>query len=188
MDDMQQFMVGDVTVEQVVEFSGPVGLTAEGFFPGSGREVWEESAEWLVPDFLDPATDMVQTAAKTWVVRSESRTVLIDTGLGAGKERPYVPVWSHHTSNYLADLAALGVSPDDVDVVVNTHLHLGHVGWNTHLLGREWVPTFPNATYLINRTEFDFWNPANGHQPNFGRGNQNAFEDSVAPVAAAGQV
>lgn len=185
---MQQFTLGDVEVSRVVVFSGPVGLTTEGFFPGSARRVWEEAADWLAPDFLDPATDLVQTAAQTWVVRSEGRTVLIDTGLGNGKERPYVPVWSHHSSDYLADLAALGVAPEDVDVVVNTHLHLDHVGWNTRLVGREWVPTFPNATYLVNRTELEFWDPVGDHRPGFARGNQNAFEDSVAPVVAAGQV
>ena len=70
--------------------------------------------------------------------------------------------------------------------MVNTHLHIDHVGWNTYLDGRTWVPTFPNATYLMPRRDFDFWNPANGHEPRLGRGNQNVFEDSVAPVHQAG--
>lgn len=181
-------MLGDVAVSRVVEFAGPVGLTTDGFFPGSDRQVWSEAAGWLAPDFLDTETDMVLTAAQTWVLRSQGRVVLVDTGLGNGKERPYVPVWSHHRSEFLADLAALGVTPEDVDVVVNTHLHLDHVGWNTHLVGRSWVPTFPNATYLVHRAELEFWDPNGPHEPAFGRGNQNAFEDSVAPVVAAGLV
>ncbi len=185
---MSTVQLGDVEVGRVVEFSGAIGMTAEEFFPGSGSRVWEDEAHWLAPDFLDAATGMVQTVAQTWVLRSEGRTILLDTGLGNGKERPYVPVWSHVTTDYLDRLAALGVAPEDVDVVVNTHLHLDHVGWNTHLVDRAWVPTFPNATYLVNRTELDFWDPANDHRPAFGRGNQNAFEDSVAPVLAAGQV
>jgi glyoxylase-like metal-dependent hydrolase (beta-lactamase superfamily II) len=73
-----------------------------------------------------------------------------------------------------------------VDIVVNTHLHVDHVGWNTYLDGRTWVPTFPNATYLISKPDFDFWNPANEHKPLLGRGNQNVFEDSVAPIHEAG--
>lgn len=180
--------LGDVEVSRVVEFSGPVGLTTQGFFPGSDPAVWREAADWLTPDFLDAEHDLVLTAAQTWVLRSQGRVILIDTGLGNGKERPYVPVWSHHHSDFLGDLRALGVAPEDVDVVVNTHLHLDHVGWNTHLVGRSWVPTFPNATYLIHRAELDFWDPTGPHTPGFGRGNQNAFEDSVAPVVAAGQV
>lgn len=180
--------LGDVEVSRVVEFSGPVGLTTQGFFPGSDAEVWREAAAWLGPDFLDTATDEIQTAAQTWVLRSQGRVVLIDTGLGNGKERPYVPVWSHHDSAFLADLRALGVAPEDVDVVVNTHLHLDHVGWNTHLVGRSWVPTFPDARYLVHRAELEFWDPQGPHRPAFGRGNQNAFEDSVAPVLAAGLV
>ncbi|WP_433890643.1 MBL fold metallo-hydrolase [Streptomyces sp. CA-111067] len=185
---MDQLEIGDVRIGRVVEFSGPVGLTTEGFFPGSDPGVWQENRDWLAPRFVTAADDQVQTAVQTWVVRSEGRTILVDTGLGNGKERPYVPVWSHYDSDYLADLAALGVAPGDVDLVVNTHLHLDHVGWNTRLEGREWVPTFPNAQYLVHRADFDFWNPEGDATPGFGRGNQNAFEDSVAPVQAAGQL
>ena len=71
--------------------------------------------------------------------------------------------------------------------MINTHLHVDHVGWNTYLDGRQWVPTFPNATYLMPKADFDFWNPENDHKPLLGRGNQNVFEDSVAPVHQAGQ-
>jgi glyoxylase-like metal-dependent hydrolase (beta-lactamase superfamily II) len=96
-------------------------------------------------------------------------------------------VWSRLDTDYLDNLAAAGVRPEDVDIVVNTHLHVDHVGWNTRLDGRTWVPTFPNATYLMTRRDFEFWDPANEHESVLGRGNQNVFEDSVAPVHQAGQ-
>ncbi|MEU5742195.1 MBL fold metallo-hydrolase, partial [Streptomyces tendae] len=83
-------------------------------------------------------------------------------------------------------LARAGVRPEDVDIVINTHLHIDHVGWNTYLDGRTWVPTFPNATYLMAKADFDYWNPANEIKTLLGRGNQNVFEDSVAPVHQAG--
>lgn len=70
--------------------------------------------------------------------------------------------------------------------MINTHLHIDHVGWNTYLDGRTWVPTFPNATYLMAKADFDYWNPANEIKTLLGRGNQNVFEDSVAPVHEAG--
>jgi glyoxylase-like metal-dependent hydrolase (beta-lactamase superfamily II) len=183
---VKQLQVGEVTVVRVAEHVGPVGMTPEVFFPGSASEDWER--DWLAPDFYDPATRIVRSAIQTWVLRSGGKTVLVDTGVGNGRERPYAPVHSHLNTPYLANLAAAGVAPEDVDVVINTHLHVDHVGWNTHLRGREWVPTFPNARYLMPARDFEFWDPANGHEPVLGRGNQNVFEDSVAPVHRAGLV
>jgi glyoxylase-like metal-dependent hydrolase (beta-lactamase superfamily II) len=74
-----------------------------------------------------------------------------------------------------------------VDIVINTHLHVDHVGWNTRLDGRDWVPTFPNARYLVGEPDFVFWDPVRTPRPQ-GDGNQNVFEDSVQPVHRAGLV
>jgi glyoxylase-like metal-dependent hydrolase (beta-lactamase superfamily II) len=96
--------------------------------------------------------------------------------------------FAHLHTSFLADLAAAGVAPDEVDVVVNTHLHMDHTGWNTRLEDGQWVPTFPNATYLMPKIDFDFWNPANGHvSAVLGQGNDGSFIDSVEPVHQAGQ-
>lgn len=184
---MDQIVLGDVTVTRVQEWNGPIGMSPQAFIPGSPDAAWQDAAAMLTPHFVDTATEFVRSAVQTWVLRSEGKTILIDTGNGNGKERPYVPMWGHLDTGYLAALAAAGVQPEDVDIVVNTHLHLDHVGWNTRLDGQSWVPMFPNATYLIAKDDFEFWNPANGHKPNFGPGNQNVFEDSVSPVHAAGQ-
>ncbi|WP_346433764.1 MBL fold metallo-hydrolase [Nonomuraea composti] len=178
--------LGDVTVTRVREYYGPVDMTPETFFPESTPRTWEEHSSWLEPHFVDPGTRIVNSAIQTWLLRSEGRIIVVDTGVGNHKERPYAPVWSRLDTGFLDNLAAAGVRPEDVDVVVNTHLHVDHVGWNTFLDGRSWVPTFPNATYLIAKADFDFWNPANEHRSVLGRGNQNVFEDSVAPVHEAG--
>ncbi len=183
----REIVLGDVTVTRVVEYYGPVGMSPAAFFPEAPEEAWREHRSWLRPDFVDTAADACLSALQTWVLRSEGRTILVDTGAGNGKERPYAPVWSRLDTDFLGGLARIGVRPEDVDLVINTHLHVDHVGWNTRLEGRSWVPTFPNATYLMPRADFDFWNPANGHTPRLGRGNQNVFEDSVAPVHEAGQ-
>ncbi|MBS2548598.1 MBL fold metallo-hydrolase [Catenulispora sp. NL8] len=183
---MEQITLGDVTVARVKEYYGPVGMTPAEFFPDTSDEAWQQAHPVLVPDFWDPATNECNTALQSWVLRSEGRTILVDTGVGNHKDRPYAPVWSRLDTDYLENLAAAGVRPEDVDIVVNTHLHIDHVGWNTYLDGRTWVPTFPNATYLMPRRDYDFWNPANGHETVFGRGNQNVFEDSVVPVHQAG--
>ncbi|MFE6159391.1 MBL fold metallo-hydrolase [Streptomyces sp. NPDC056486] len=184
----EQIELGDVTVTRVKEYYGPVGMTPGAFIPTSREDAWRDNDAWHAPDFLDPRTNIVNAAVQSWLLRSEGKTILVDTGAGNDKERPYSPVWSHLRTDFLATLGRAGVAPEDVDIVINTHLHVDHVGWNTCLDGRDWVPTFPNATYLLPKDDFDFWNPDNGHKPLLGRGNQNVFEDSVAPVHRAGQV
>ena len=77
------------------------------------------------------------------MVKTPRHTVLIDTGVGNGKTRAANPVWNMRQSAFLDDLAAAGVTPDQVDVVVCTHLHVDHVGWNTRWADGKWVPTFP---------------------------------------------
>jgi glyoxylase-like metal-dependent hydrolase (beta-lactamase superfamily II) len=162
-------------------------MTPGQFFPGSPGQAWRDNRSWLVPRHLAERDDIVQVAMQTWALRSQGRVILVDTGVGNGKARPAVAAWDHLDLGYLDNLAAAGIRPQDVDLVVNTHLHVDHVGWNTTLVDGQWVPTFPNATYLMPRADFEFWNPANN--PAIAGGvNENVFEDSVAPVHAAGQV
>jgi glyoxylase-like metal-dependent hydrolase (beta-lactamase superfamily II) len=66
-----------------------------------------------------------------------------------------------------------------------THLHADHVGWNTRLLNGRWVPTFPNARYIMAETEFRYWQERVAREgPAL---NHGAFADSVLPVIASGQ-
>ncbi|MFG3019788.1 MBL fold metallo-hydrolase [Streptomyces sp. NPDC048254] len=184
---MNEIMLGDVTVARVEEMHGPVGMTPGQFFPGWTDEAWRENRGWLVPDHLGAEDDIVQVAFQTWALRSEGRTILVDTGIGNDKPRPAVDAWDHLSLGYLENLAKAGIQPDDVDLVINTHLHVDHVGWNTRLVDGQWVPTFPNATYLMPRLDFEHFDPAKN--PNIAGGvNENAFEDSIEPVRAAGQV
>ncbi|WP_024874768.1 MBL fold metallo-hydrolase [Saccharomonospora piscinae] len=182
----EQIALGEVTVTRIKEFYGSVEMSPDEFFPDSPHSSWDEHRGWLAPDFWNPDTDRCQSAIQSWLLRSEGRTILVDTGVGNHKDRPYAPVWSRRDTSYLDNLAAAGVRPEDIDIVINTHLHIDHVGWNTRLDGRTWVPTFPNATYLMPRRDFEFWDPANGNESVLGRGNQNVFEDSVTPVHQAG--
>ncbi|WP_197376669.1 MBL fold metallo-hydrolase [Mycolicibacterium baixiangningiae] len=184
---MNTLVLGDVSITRVMEYYGSVELSPKTFFPESRCSSWKANQSWLAPDFYDPAADMCVSAIQTWVLRSEGRTILVDTGVGNHKVRPD-SVWDHLETEFLGNLAAAGIRPEDVDIVVNTHLHNDHVGWNTTLRDGEWVPTFPNATYLMPRADFDFWNPANGHPSRLGAASRIVFADSVAPVADAGLV
>ena len=179
--------LGDVEVTRVPEYAGKSPATPGFLFPDSSPAYWADNAGWLDPDFYDVAKGTLRTVLHTWLIRSQGMIILLDTGAGNGKERPYAPVYAHHDTAYLDNLRAAGVSPEDVDIVINTHLHVDHVGWNTRLEGRDWVPTFPNARYLICEPDFLFWDPIRTPRPP-GDGNQNVFEDSVQPLQRAGLV
>jgi glyoxylase-like metal-dependent hydrolase (beta-lactamase superfamily II) len=181
---MSEIKLGDVVVGRVEETHGPV-MPAGVFFPTVPVRAWEEQRELLVPDHFGDG--MVLGAMQTWVLRSEGRTVLVDTAVGDDKDRPAVEAWHRQRFGFLDRLAAAGVRPEDVDVVVNTHLHADHIGWNTRLSDGRWVPTFPNATYLMPAADFRFWDPATNPAV-AGSVNENAYEDSIAPVHEAGRV
>jgi glyoxylase-like metal-dependent hydrolase (beta-lactamase superfamily II) len=186
---VQTFTLGQVEVSRVVDWQGEFA-TVDVLFPSIPGELWQQNESWLAPDFLNAETGGWPGNAQTWVLRSAGRTVLVDTGLGNDKSRE-VGVFAQRHGDFLDRLAAAGVRPEDVDLVINTHLHNDHVGWNTRLVDGEWVPTFPNAQYLIHRADFDFWNPANGHTPRSvfqSAADAGAtFNDSVGPVHQAGQ-
>jgi glyoxylase-like metal-dependent hydrolase (beta-lactamase superfamily II) len=114
------------------------------------------------------------------LVRSAGKTVLIETGVGdkEGHRRQASPVMD---GNLLRELAAAGVRPEEVDVVINTHLHADHCGWNTHRVdGGALAPTFPNAQYLIERGE---WEAAT--HPNE-RTRATYLEENLLPLEQAG--
>ena len=110
------------------------------------------------------------------------RRILVDTCIGNDKERA-IPNWSNLQTTFLADLESAGYPRESIDTVLCTHLHVDHVGWNTMLVDGAWVPTFPNARYLLADKEFQYWNGAEADALNNG-----VMEDSVTPVVEAGLV
>ena len=107
--------------------------------------------------------------------------------MGENKERERRKDWHRRTqTSYLSALAAAGVTPDKVDVVLCTHLHADHVGWNTRLENGRWVPTFPSARYMIGSAELAAWQAEEARAP--GVANHGAYADSVLPVVEAGLV
>jgi glyoxylase-like metal-dependent hydrolase (beta-lactamase superfamily II) len=114
------------------------------------------------------------------LLRSQGKTVLIETGVGE-KERPLAQTERPGGTSLLDELAMAGVSPDDVDVVINTHLHADHCGWNTRKApDGSWAPTFPRARYLIQRGE---WEAAT--HPNE-RTRATYLAENIEPLEAAG--
>ncbi|MEU5215219.1 MBL fold metallo-hydrolase [Streptomyces sp. NPDC020807] len=181
-----RIVLGDVEIIRIVEWRGPFG-PARGLVPGAGAEVWRENEEWLAPDHWAPEGDSAVMALQSWVLRSAGRTVLVDTGVGDGRERPESPQFHRRQGDFLGLLARAGIRPEDVDVVVNTHLHADHVGWNTHAVNGEWAPAFPNAEYLLPAADDAYFGPGNGYGGGRSEDDRLVYEDSVAPVHRAGQ-
>ena len=179
---MTALTLGDVTVTRVVEISRSTYPTAS-MLPTSTPEAFARHHGWLRPAFWDDATGDLASRIGTWIVRTPEHLVLIDTGVGNDKKREGNPVWSMRTGSFLDDLAAAGVTPEQVDIVVITHMHVDHVGWNTRLVDGRWVPTFPNARYVFAGEEWSFWK----HENDRGGDEYGCIDDSVLPVVAAGQ-
>jgi glyoxylase-like metal-dependent hydrolase (beta-lactamase superfamily II) len=115
------------------------------------------------------------------LLRSQGRLVLIETGIGnKGAARRQATPASNGT--LLSGLDSLGVRPDEIDVVINTHLHADHCGWNTRYSDGILAPTFPNAEYIVAREE---WEAAIA--PNE-RTRATYLEENLLPVEAAGRL
>lgn len=182
----ESIVLGDVEVSRVVEWQGAF-LPARRLVPECAPEVWRQNEERLAPDHWEPESDMAVLALQSWVLRSGGRTVLVDTGVGNDRERPGTPMFHHRQGDFLGTLERAGVRPEEVDVVVNTHIHGDHVGWNTRRVQGEWVPTFPNAQYLLPAADDRYFGPGNAYGAGRREDDRLIYEDSVAPVHRAGQ-
>jgi len=173
---MNRWKIGEVSVTRVVESESPWDGTL--LLPDATAENVRKERAWLHPTFTDDAGHLLMSI-HAFVIESRGRRIVVDTCIGNDKERP-IPEWNRQQWPFLANLERAGYARESVDLVLCTHLHVDHVGWNTMLRGGTWVPTFPNATYLIGGTEWDFFSTA--EEP-FLKG---PVDDSVRPVVAAG--
>ena len=174
-----RWRIGDVTITKVVELEVTGGsrfilpqATCEAVLP----------IGWLQPDFADER-GRLKMSIHALVVETPARRIIVDTCLGNDKENRRIPNWNKLQTSFLSDLAAAGYARDTIDTVVCTHLHVDHVGWNTMLIGGRWVPTFPNARYLMGRVEYAHWTSQPEREVMV-----TILADSVAPVWDAGLV
>jgi glyoxylase-like metal-dependent hydrolase (beta-lactamase superfamily II) len=179
---MTAIQLGEVTVARVVEV-GRSSFPTTSMLPDATADAIAAHHHWLRPHFFDEATGDLASRIQTYVVRTPRHTVLIDTGVGNDKVRTGSDAWHLRRGTYLEDLRAAGVTPEDVDVVLCTHLHVDHVGWNTRLVDGRWVPTFPRARYVFAGEEWEYWRS----EDEAGREEYGCIADSVLPVVEAGQ-
>ncbi|MEU5142189.1 MBL fold metallo-hydrolase [Streptomyces sp. NPDC021139] len=169
--------VGDVRVHRIDEVALPAA-TGSWLLPDAAPDL-VAGQQWLRPDFADDEGTL-RIDSHSFAFTVGGSRILVDTGIGNGKERAN-PAWHDLRTDFLRRLTDAGFSPDSVDLVILTHLHADHVGWNTRRENGKWVPTFPNARYLTSRTEREFWA---GYDMDEAR--RQMFRDSVFPVEEAG--
>lgn len=170
--------VGAVTITAVVETTTALDpeFVRRHVVPEATRDHLA-GLPWLAPHWVDERGEP-RMVTQALVVRSRARVIVVDTCIGNDKDRRN-PAFHRLATPFLADLTAV-VDPAAVDVVLCTHLHFDHVGWNTRWDGARWVPTFPRARYLFARRELEHWSAIAGHG--------YVMSDSIRPVLDAGLV
>ncbi len=178
---MQPLKIGKFSIRTVHEDTGPYAPPTEMFPTASEADLERRLAE-MPPEQFDPVTGNLVLAFQSFVVQTPNHNILIDTCIGEDKERTH-PEFHMKKWPWMGNLAALGLTPADIDIVMCTHLHPDHVGWNTQLKDGRWVPTFPNAKYVFAREEYRHWEEESA------KGSERiglTFIDSVLPVMEAG--
>jgi glyoxylase-like metal-dependent hydrolase (beta-lactamase superfamily II) len=173
---MSVWTVGDVRISKILESEAALPLTV--MFPASTQEEFA-AIPWLQPHFVD-ARGRPLLSIHALVVETPTLKIVVDTCVGNEKQGRDLPGWNNLQTAFMADFRAAGHDPDQVDVVLCTHLHADHVGWNTYLVDSQWRPTFPNARYLLDKREFDYWRAEQDGET------QSLMADSLQPVFDAG--
>lgn len=174
-----KWRIGEVTVTKIVEMEVAGGTRF--ILPQASREA-VLPYQWMRPHFMTEEGRLIMSI-HALVIETPQRRIIVDTCLGNDKQGREVPGWNGLQTDFLARLAAAGHPRESIDTVMCTHLHVDHVGWNTMLVDGRWVPTFPQARYLMGRVEFDYWT---GQHENVAA--SPLYEDSIAPVFEAGLV
>jgi glyoxylase-like metal-dependent hydrolase (beta-lactamase superfamily II) len=181
---MSTATVGAAKLTRIEETYG-FFFEARTFFADWRDEIVAEHMNWMVPNHYDPLSGYLKLSIHSWLVEIGGRRILIDTCVGNHKPRKHRPFWDNLNTPYLERLATAGVKPGDIDMVMCTHLHVDHVGWNTRLDNGRWVPTFPNAKYVFSKTDYDYFLTID-RDPQKGPAIGGALRDSVLPIVEAG--
>ena len=163
-----QIMVGNVEIKFVLDMIPPP-RDPTMMFPTTETQDWEP--------YHDALKDcQLQLYYGHFYLRSQGQTIMVATGMGPGPH----PSRDNRTGDMLNQLTISGVDPEDVDLVLMTHLHIDHVGWNLDYTSGEPKPYFPNARYLAPRLDWEHF-----IKPEFAA-NAPCVEYSVVPLEAMG--
>lgn len=134
-----------------------LAVLSDGFFRLDGGAMFG-----IVPKTIwnkySPADEFnrITLAMRPLLIKTESKTIIVNTGIGNKLDARLMSIFAvdHSKTDLIKELKKFGVKPKNVDMVILTHLHLDHSGWNTIIEDGKIVPTFPNAEYIIQRGEW----------------------------------
>jgi len=139
--------IGDL--ELLVVSDGVMRQDAGAVFGLVPRIMWERYAGALDEQYR------MRLGLNSMLVRAEGKLILVDTGCGSKGSKAPGAVSTEESGHLLENLRQAGVAPEDVDVVVNTHLHFDHCGGNTAISDGKLIPAFPRAKYVIQAGEWE---------------------------------
>ncbi|HUJ94731.1 MAG TPA: MBL fold metallo-hydrolase, partial [Terriglobales bacterium] len=168
---MHRLSLGDFEITAVSDGTYP--LDGGGFFGVVPKTLWERKVK-------ADANNLVTAGLNSVIVRTGKNTVLIETGIGNKLPEKMIKIYGQ-PAKLVENLRVAGVTPDDIDVVINTHLHFDHCGWNTARRGDKIVATFPKAKYYVQEGE---WRHAHENQ----RDGFSYLAENYDPLVESGQM
>jgi glyoxylase-like metal-dependent hydrolase (beta-lactamase superfamily II) len=159
-----------------------LSIVSDGIYPLDGGALFG-----VVPKVMwsrkVPADEknFVMAGLNSLLIRTDKQNVLVETGMGSKLSEKMIKVYGQ-PAKLLDNLAASGISPDEIDIVINTHLHFDHCGWNTVRKGDRVAPTFPRAKYYVQEGE---WRHA---QEQHIRDAVSYISDNYNPLIESGQM
>ena len=169
---MHRLTLGDFELTAISD--GTYHLDGGAFFGVVPKVMWQRRVK-------ADEKNLVPSGLNSVLARTGDQTVLIETGIGNKLPDRMVKIYGQ-PSELLNNLSAAGISPGDIDIVINTHLHFDHCGWNTVGQGDKIVATFPNAQYYVQEGE---WQHARRQHE---RDAISYISDNYDPLIANGQM
>ncbi|MQF89348.1 MAG: MBL fold metallo-hydrolase [SAR202 cluster bacterium] len=174
--------VGNVEITAVHDNEGALPLSM--VFPGVDAELWVPYQQKYPECFNGDNNENFAAHFDCYVIRSEGRIILVDTGVGSMATNPgaVTAFAGGADGRLLSDLQSAGVNKEDIDTVFLTHLHPDHVGWNVNNDGPRPVPAFPNARYVFHQDDWEAFRPPRDSEA-FGL---TFWEETLMPLETAG--
>jgi glyoxylase-like metal-dependent hydrolase (beta-lactamase superfamily II) len=182
---MTAFSVGRASIVRVEETYGAT-YAVKDIFGECTDAIIATHGNWLSPGHYDASSGLIKLSVHSWLLDVGGQKILIDACCGNNKVKPGRPFWNMLNVPFLERLAAAGARPQDIDLVMCTHLHHDHVGWNTQLSNGRWVPTFPNARYVISKPDFEYFQKLD-NDPKTAPAEMGTFRECVLPIVDCGR-
>jgi glyoxylase-like metal-dependent hydrolase (beta-lactamase superfamily II) len=153
---------------------GHFGLDGGAMFGVVPKVLWEKKSP---PD----EKNRIRMCANSLLVRAHRKTILVETGNGTKWDAKQRAIYNVQEGDPLLDsLGRAGVQPDEIDLVINTHLHFDHCGGNTRVINDRALPTFRRARYVVQRSELEHaMNPTDRDRASY-------FPENFAPISKLG--